>query len=74
MSVDHSQLKTYLTKLSAVTRTEFDGWDKATQLAYLINAYNAYTVDLVLTGYPKVASIKDFGTFLQSPLSALIEY
>ncbi|MBA3059896.1 DUF547 domain-containing protein [Rhodoferax sp.] len=67
MSVDHSQLKTYLTQLSRVTRTEFDGWDKATQLAYLLNAYNAYTVELVLTGYPKVASIKDLGSFFQSP-------
>jgi len=67
MSADHSQLNAYLAKLSAVTRTEFDGWDKATQLVYLINVYNAYTVELVLTGYPKVASIKDLGTFLQSP-------
>lgn len=67
MAADHSQLNGYLTKLSAVARTDFDQWDQATQLAYLINAYNAYTVELLLMGYPKVTSIKDLGTFLQSP-------
>ncbi|QJC55601.1 hypothetical protein HC248_00882 [Polaromonas vacuolata] len=67
MSADHSQLNGYLTKLSAVTRADFDQWDKATQLAYLINAYNAYTVELVLTAYPKLESIKDLGNFFQSP-------
>jgi hypothetical protein len=67
MATDHDQLKGYLSKLSAVSKADFEQWDQATQLAYLINAYNAYTVELVLTGYPKVASIKDLGTFLQSP-------
>jgi hypothetical protein len=67
MTTDHSQLNTYLAKLSAVTRTDFDQWDKSTQLAYLINGYNAYTVQLVLTGYPRVDSIKELGSFLQSP-------
>jgi hypothetical protein len=67
MSADRSQLNTYLTKLSAVTRADFDQWDKPTQLAYLINAYNAFTVELVLTAYPKLESIKDLGSFFQSP-------
>lgn len=67
MAADHNQLKAYLSKLSAVARADFEQWDKATQLAYLINVYNAYTVELVLTGYPKVTSIKDLGAFLQSP-------
>lgn len=37
------------------------------QYAYYINAYNAWTIKLILSGYPDVKSIKDFGTILKSP-------
>jgi len=37
------------------------------QLALYINAYNAYTLKLVLTGYPNIKSIKDLGTLWTSP-------
>lgn len=37
------------------------------QFAYYINAYNAWTIKLILSAYPDVKSIKDLGTFLQSP-------
>lgn len=37
------------------------------QYAYFINAYNAWTIKLILSGYPGVKSIKDFGTILKSP-------
>lgn len=63
---DRMQLKTYLAAMSAVPRATFDKWDKPEQLAFLINAYNAWTVELVLTGYPKIESIKDLGSLLQS--------
>lgn len=66
-SADRNQLKKYLTSLSSVTRAEFDHWKRPSQLAFLINAYNAYTVELILTSYPKVSSIKNLGSFLQSP-------
>ena len=36
-------------------------------MALLINAYNAYTVELIPTRYPNLKSIKDLGSFLQSP-------
>jgi hypothetical protein len=36
-------------------------------MAFLINAYNAFTVELILTRWPKLESIKDLGSFLQSP-------
>lgn len=36
-------------------------------MAFLINAYNAYTVEWILTRYPNLKSIKDLGSFLQSP-------
>ncbi|MBB1372580.1 DUF547 domain-containing protein [Pseudoalteromonas sp. SR45-4] len=66
---EHAQLKTYLDSLSAVTQNEFDAWEKAKQLAFLINAYNAWTVELILTKYPNLKSIKDLGSFFSSPWS-----
>ena len=35
--------------------------------AYYINAYNAWTIKLILSDYPGVSSIKDFGTIFKSP-------
>ncbi len=64
---DRAQLKAYLDSLSAVTRQEFDGWSKPQQLAFLINAYNAYTVEKILTRWPKLKSIRDFGSFIGNP-------
>lgn len=55
------QLKTYLDTLSKVTAGEFNGWNKAQRMAFLINAYNGYTLDLILQNYP-VKSIKDIGS------------
>ena len=66
-SADRGQLKKYLAAASAVAPAEFDHWDRPAQLAFLINAYNANTVELILTAYPDVASIKDLGSVLRSP-------
>lgn len=41
-------------------------WAKADEMAYWINAYNAYTIRLVLDHYP-VQSIKDIGSKIQIP-------
>ena len=54
-------LDTYLSTLASVSRTTFDAWDSNTQLAFLINAYNAYTINLILTRYP------DLGSHLNTP-------
>ncbi|MGQ0578222.1 MAG: DUF547 domain-containing protein [Betaproteobacteria bacterium] len=64
---DRQELKSYLDGLSAVTQSEYDGWTKPEKLAFLINAYNAYTVELILTGYPGVKSIKELGSLITSP-------
>jgi hypothetical protein len=64
---DRAQLKAYLDSLSAVTEQEFKGWSKDQQLAFLINAYNAFTVEKILTRYPNLKSIRDFGTFVGNP-------
>jgi hypothetical protein len=64
---DRAALKAYLDSLSAVSEAAFSGFGKPQQMALLINAYNAFTVELILTRWPKLASIKDIGSFLQSP-------
>ncbi|MFK5985200.1 MAG: DUF547 domain-containing protein, partial [Pseudomonadota bacterium] len=62
-----AQLNEYLAQLTAVTNNEFLSWDKNQQKAFLINAYNAFTVQLILTRYPNLKSIKDLGSFFTSP-------
>ena len=63
----HDFLQRYLSSLSSVTPAEFDAFSREQQLAFLINAYNAFTVELILTEYPDVSSIKDLGSFFSSP-------
>ncbi len=64
---ERAQLKAYLATLSAVTAAEFNAWSKSQQLAFLINAYNAATVEKVLTRYPDIRSIWDFGKLFGNP-------
>ena len=66
---DRAQLKSVLDEYQKVTKTEFDGWSKPQQQAFLINAYNAFTVELILTKYPDLKSIRDLGGFLAKPWS-----
>ena len=53
---DSKKLEAYLTELSANVPSK--SWSKNATLAYWINAYNAYTVQLILNNYP-TKSIKD---------------
>jgi hypothetical protein len=64
---DRQALKSYLDGVSSVNLADYDGWSKSQKLAFLINAYNAFTVELILTGYPGVKSIKDLGSLIRSP-------
>jgi hypothetical protein len=64
---DRPALKGYLGQLSKVTQQEFAGWSKAQQMAFLINAYNAFTVEKILTRYPNIKSIWDFGKIFGNP-------
>lgn len=67
MAQSREALSTYLGGLSSVKKIEFERWSDAKQLAFLINAYNAWTIELVLTKYPNLQSIKDLGGFFTSP-------
>lgn len=64
---DRAALKSYLDSLSGVPATEYAGWKKTEQLAFLINAYNAFTVEKILTRYPDLKSIRDFGSVFGNP-------
>lgn len=64
---DKSQLEAYLNTLS--THSPGSNWSNADKLAYWINAYNAFTVKLIIDNYP-LKSIKDIGdgvTMINSP-------
>lgn len=67
MAQDRAALKSYLESLSAVGEADFKGWPRPQQMAFLINAYNAFTVEKVLTRYPDLRSIWDFGKFFGNP-------
>jgi len=67
MAAERTQLTRYLDSLSGIRRDSFEAWPKNEQLAFLINAYNAWTVELILTAYPDIESIKDLGSLFESP-------
>ncbi len=66
-ALERAGLKQVLDEFSAVARADYDGWSKSQRLAFLVNAYNAFTVELILARYPDLKSIKDLGTLFQSP-------
>ena len=67
MARDRAALRAVLDTMSAVTPARFEGWARDQRLAFLIDAYNAFTVDLILTRWPDLASIKDLGSLFRSP-------
>lgn len=67
MARERRVLTAYLEELSAVPESEFQRWSRAEQMAFLINAYNAFTVDKILTRYPDIGSIWDFGRIFGQP-------
>ncbi len=72
--VDYARLKkegeeglaSYLASLESVCSQRYPSWSKEQRLAFWINAYNAYTIKLILDNYP-VKSIRSIGTL---PLAA----
>lgn len=58
------RLEKYLENLSSVNPAELS---RNERFAFYINAYNAWTLKLILDHYPGIESIKDAGTLLSSP-------
>lgn len=59
-------LDEYLRASRAVSESDFDAWSPPQQMAFLINVYNAATLQLILDHYP-VKSIKDIGGWFKGP-------
>ncbi len=59
---DRTILRNYLQSLSTVSQEMFDSWSSEYQLAFLINAYNAGTIELILTRYPNLKSIRQISS------------
>lgn len=68
LSENSSSLVNYLASVSSVSQQQFDTFSKDEQLAFLINAYNAYQLKLVIDHYP-IDSIMDVGNIFRSPWS-----
>lgn len=61
-------LALYLEQLESVSPEAYDNWNELQKKAFLINAYNALTLKLIINHYP-VKSIKDIGSLFTKPWS-----
>ncbi|HMV44002.1 MAG TPA: DUF547 domain-containing protein [Leptospiraceae bacterium] len=59
-------LKIYLDSLSSVSEVEYNSFTKEQKLSFLINAYNAFTIQLILDHYP-IKSIRKIGILPLAP-------
>lgn len=64
LKAKRSELRNYLTILEENPPQK--NWTENQELAYWINAYNAYTIDLILEHYP-IKSIKEIGSAIKIP-------
>jgi hypothetical protein len=53
--------------LKVLEKTDTSKLTPEAQFAFYVNAYNAWTIKLILSAYPKVNSIKDLGSLFKSP-------
>ncbi|MBM9576192.1 DUF547 domain-containing protein [Leptospira sp. 201903070] len=63
---NRTALDSYLQTLSAVDEKEYSSFTKSEKLSFLINAYNAFTIRLILDHYP-LKSIKELGGLFSGP-------
>jgi hypothetical protein len=61
---DEGKLDRYLEILE---KTDTKALSRNEQFAFYINAYNAWTIKLILSAYPDIESIKDLGSLFKSP-------
>ena len=53
--------------LKVLEKTDTKTLSRNEQFAFYVNAYNAWTIKLILSGYPGIKSIKDLGSLFKSP-------
>lgn len=61
-----TELAEYLDEVAKVSREQFDGWKEPERLAFLLNVYNATTLQLIIDHYP-VKGIRSIGGLFSSP-------
>ncbi len=61
-----SELKKYTKAIQSVSKDEYNTFSLDEKLAFLINAYNALTIELIVDNW-KVSTIKDIGSVLSPP-------
>jgi hypothetical protein len=64
---DRVALRSYLASLSGASAQQFASWTKAERMAFLINAYNAFMIEKILSRYPDISSVWDFGKIFGNP-------
>ncbi|MEP0174381.1 MAG: DUF547 domain-containing protein [Paraglaciecola sp.] len=72
LNANPDPLNAYLASLSAVSEQEYKTWSDMQQLSFLMNAYNGFTLKLIVDNYKNFASgeaesIRDLGSILRSP-------
>jgi hypothetical protein len=72
LSVKSDILQRSLNAFSAVSKNQFDGWDEQQQLSFLINAYNGFTLKLIIDNWDEFKqgdadSIRDLGSLFTTP-------
>ncbi|GAC08235.1 DUF547 domain-containing protein [Paraglaciecola chathamensis] len=72
LSVKSDILQRSLNAFSAVSKSQFDGWDEQQQLSFLINAYNGFTLKLITDNWDEFKqgdadSIRDLGSLFTTP-------
>ncbi|MEI8649610.1 DUF547 domain-containing protein [Paraglaciecola sp. Hal342] len=72
LSVKSDILHRSLNAFSAVSKSQFDGWDEQQQLSFLINAYNGFTLKLIIDNWDEFKqgdadSIRDLGSLFTTP-------
>ncbi|MFA3789911.1 DUF547 domain-containing protein [Aliiglaciecola sp. SL4] len=65
-------LEAVLSTFSAVSKSQFDDWSEPQQLSFLINAYNGFTLKLIVDNWHEfkqgdATSIRDLGSLFSSP-------
>ncbi len=59
LQANPEELKTVVAELAAVSPEAYAAWDEPTQIAFLINAYNALTLQSIIDQNPLKGSIRD---------------
>lgn len=64
--IDKNELESVLKEFKELSKKDFNAFSKKQKLAFLINAYNIFTIKLIVKNYP-IRSIKDIGSLFTNP-------